>query len=68
MSDLIAQFGGKPRQFTFDQVHGQQSSQGDVFASAKPIVDLALQGLNGTIFAYGKPLVLILSACSNVLK
>lgn len=43
------------RQYTFDQVFDQHSSQEHLFeAVGKPIVDGCLNGANGSIFAYGQ--------------
>ena len=45
---------GKQRDFMFDYVFGQDSSQDSVFNRiARPVVDDVLKGFNGTIFAYG---------------
>ena len=46
---------GKQRDFIFDYVFHQDSSQDTVFDRvAKPVVDDVLKGFNGTIFAYGQ--------------
>ncbi|CDJ37486.1 kinesin motor domain-containing protein, putative [Eimeria tenella] len=46
--------GFRERSFRFDGILGPQSSQEDVFkAVAEPLVEAALQGVNGTVFAYG---------------
>ena len=46
---------GKQRDFMFDYVFHQDSSQDAVFDRiAKPVVDDVLRGFNGTIFAYGQ--------------
>ena len=43
------------RQFTFDRVFGFESDHDDLFDGApKSIVDSAVEGYNGTIFAYGQ--------------
>ncbi len=43
------------RNFTFDYVYGEDSTQYEVFEHiARPIVDCVLSGYNGTIFAYGQ--------------
>jgi Kinesin motor domain len=43
------------KQFTFDAVFDERSAQADVFSTvAQPIVDSAMSGYNGTIFAYGQ--------------
>lgn len=43
------------KQYTFDQVFDQRSSQEDIFeAVGKPIVDGCLNGAHGSIFAYGQ--------------
>ncbi|TMW56625.1 hypothetical protein Poli38472_006635 [Pythium oligandrum] len=45
----------KRRNYTFDKVYGQYSTQKDVFKSTiKPVVDEALAGYNCTVFAYGQ--------------
>jgi kinesin family protein 5 len=42
-------------EFTFDNIFEPDCSQIDLFqASAQPIVDAIMQGVNGTIFAYGQ--------------
>ncbi len=47
--------GGAPKSFTFDSCFGVDSKQVDVYnETARPIVDSALEGFNGTIFAYGQ--------------
>ncbi|KAI9348316.1 P-loop containing nucleoside triphosphate hydrolase protein [Zopfochytrium polystomum] len=41
--------------FTFDQVFGPTSQTREIYrASASDIVDMTLEGINGTIFAYGQ--------------
>ena len=43
------------KQFTFDAVFDDRSQQTAVFATvAQPIIDSAMSGYNGTIFAYGQ--------------
>jgi Kinesin motor domain len=43
------------KQFTFDAVFDDESEQGNVFTTvAQPIIDGAMSGYNGTIFAYGQ--------------
>ena len=42
------------KQFTVDAVHGQRSSQADVYDSVKEIVNAVSSGYNGTIVAYGQ--------------
>jgi kinesin family protein 3/17 len=43
------------RHYTFDAVFDEKCSQSDIFTTAAlPIVDSALSGFNGTIFAYGQ--------------
>ena len=47
--------GDQPKQFTFDQVYDARHSQLEIFeATALPIVRAAIEGYNGTIFAYGQ--------------
>lgn len=47
--------GDAAQTFTFDSVFGAESEQADLFATvAQPIVEGALSGYNGTIFAYGQ--------------
>ncbi|EEH51880.1 kinesin-II motor protein, flagellar associated [Micromonas pusilla CCMP1545] len=47
--------GDPPKQFTFDQVYDARHSQLEIFeATALPIVRAAMEGYNGTIFAYGQ--------------
>jgi len=44
-----------PKVFTFDRVFGPESKQTDVYNdAARAIVEGALEGYNGTIFAYGQ--------------
>ena len=44
-----------PRSFTFDNVNGGGAEQKTIYdETAAPIVEAALQGYNGTIFAYGQ--------------
>eukprot|EP00967_Tisochrysis_lutea_P156600 scaffold315872_cov30-Tisochrysis_lutea.AAC.1 len=46
---------GRPRSWTFDGVHGPQSSQAAVYdAIAVPVLESVLRGYNGTILAYGQ--------------
>jgi hypothetical protein len=46
---------GKKHDFAFDTCYGEDSLQSDVYAHvARPIVGSALEGFNGTIFAYGQ--------------
>ena len=42
------------KQFTFDAVHGEHSTQSEVYNSVKGIVDAVVEGYNGTIVAYGQ--------------
>ncbi|XP_034432696.1 kinesin family member 3Cb [Hippoglossus hippoglossus] len=46
----------EPRKvFTFDSVHGWDSTQGDIYDDAvRPLVESVVLGFNGTIFAYGQ--------------
>lgn len=47
--------GPSPLKFTFDQVFPPSCSQESVYEfSARPIVEAALEGFNGTVFAYGQ--------------
>lgn len=47
--------GEAVKAFTFDQVYDWTSSQMEIFdITAKPIIDSAMEGYNGTIFAYGQ--------------
>mmetsp|Transcript_17939 Transcript_17939/g.53743 ORF Transcript_17939/g.53743 Transcript_17939/m.53743 type:complete len:766 (-) Transcript_17939:710-3007(-) len=44
-----------PKSFTFDHVMDENISQREVYdIAARPIVDSAIMGYNGTIFAYGQ--------------
>jgi hypothetical protein len=45
---------GGQRAFAFDRVFGERSSQQQVFEFVAPMVDAALEGLNGTVLAYGQ--------------
>lgn len=50
-----ARQGAEPLTFTFDQVFGPRASQREVYAAtARPLVDAALQGYNCTCFVYGQ--------------
>lgn len=40
--------------FTFDRIHGEASTQEDMFQDVKPIVHAVLNGYNGTVLAYGQ--------------
>ena len=41
--------------FTFDRVYGPDVKQEEIFESAaKPIVNGAMEGYNGTLFVYGQ--------------
>eukprot|EP00455_Lapot_gusevi_P025171 TRINITY_DN2641_c0_g2_i1.p1 TRINITY_DN2641_c0_g2~~TRINITY_DN2641_c0_g2_i1.p1 ORF type:complete len:781 (-),score=158.43 TRINITY_DN2641_c0_g2_i1:50-2308(-) len=43
------------KQFTFDKVYDDDSTQRQVFdETARPIVDSVIEGFNGTIFCYGQ--------------
>lgn len=45
----------KKQQFTFDKVHGQDSTQHDLFTStAQSLISRFLEGFNCTILAYGQ--------------
>ncbi|XP_044256198.1 kinesin-like protein KIF3A [Tribolium madens] len=47
--------GANPKPFKFDQVFGEESTQLSLYrVIAVPIVEKALEGYNGTIFAYGQ--------------
>ena len=44
-----------PKSFTFDNVYGANTIQKNLYdETAAPIVDAAMEGYNGTIFAYGQ--------------
>lgn len=46
--------GGNAPAYAFDTVHGDSSSNQEVYTSlARPVVQAAISGINGTIFAYG---------------
>lgn len=46
---------GKPKQYTFDYVYGQDSTQKQVYEQcASQIILSVLEGYNGTVFAYGQ--------------
>ena len=45
---------GSSLAFTFDGVHGQATSQEQMFAQMQDIVRAVLQGQNGSIIAYGQ--------------
>jgi len=42
------------KQFMFDAVHGERSTQSEVYESVSGIVDAVVDGYNGTIVAYGQ--------------
>jgi len=45
----------RPRSWTFDGVHGPNSTQAEVYdAVAVPVLESVMQGYNGTILAYGQ--------------
>jgi len=46
--------GGNSKQYMFDAIHGERSTQCEVYESAKGIVDAVVDGYNGTIVAYGQ--------------
>jgi hypothetical protein len=46
--------GGCTKQYVFDAVHGERSTQSEVYESIKGIVDAVVDGYNGTIVAYGQ--------------
>lgn len=51
----LQQEGGKPKDFTFDFSYFWDTEQERVYTDlAKPIVEAAMTGYNGTIFAYGQ--------------
>jgi Kinesin-like protein len=45
---------GITKQYMFDAVHGERSTQSEVYDSVKGIVDAVVDGYNGTIVAYGQ--------------
>jgi len=46
--------GAITKQYMFDAVHGERSTQSEVYDSIKGIVDAVVDGYNGTIVAYGQ--------------
>ena len=53
--DPRANANGQPKEFTYDAVFSQSSTQEEVYVRAvAQIVDFVLQGYNGTVFAYGQ--------------
>ncbi|KAF8661593.1 hypothetical protein HU200_057015 [Digitaria exilis] len=44
----------KIKQYKFDKVFNQSSTQGDIFAEVEPVIKSALDGYNVCIFAYGQ--------------
>lgn len=59
--DVVRQVAGAPqvsvpgKDFTFDHVFGQRSTQGDVYAQAvRLLVDSFFEGYNATVLAYGQ--------------
>jgi kinesin family protein 22 len=46
--------GGKDAKYTFDTIFDQSATQVDVFGSALPCLQFAMEGLNTTIFTYGQ--------------
>jgi len=54
-SVVVQQPGAPPRQFNFDSVLDQATTQGAVYEHAgRPVVDSCLAGFNGTILVYGQ--------------
>ncbi|CAI9102423.1 OLC1v1000688C1 [Oldenlandia corymbosa var. corymbosa] len=51
---VVIRYGGTRKEFGFDQVFPQESSQEDVFAEVEPILRSALDGHNVCIIAYGQ--------------
>ena len=46
---------GRHKQFTFDHVFGQSTSNADIYAAiGRPLLSAALDGYNATLFAYGQ--------------
>ena len=55
MMDGRQQVMGQSNSFVFDKIFNEDTSTQQVYDTiAKPIVDSAMNGLNGTIFAYGQ--------------
>lgn len=52
--DMNNSNGGPSKQYMFDAVHGERSTQNEVYDSVKGIVDAVVGGYNGTIVAYGQ--------------
>jgi hypothetical protein len=51
----LTTISGKPRDFYFDYVFGDEVTQDMVYDKlARPVVTEVLKGCNGTIFAYGQ--------------
>ena len=49
------QYGDSCKQFTFDAVFNESSSQRRIYdVCAAPVVQSVLEGFNGTVFAYGQ--------------
>ena len=44
---------GKPKDFNFDSIFGETSTQEDVFEETKRLMQSAIDGYNVCIFAYG---------------
>ena len=54
-NSIIATSRSDSKQFTFDYIATEESSQSEIFIQgAKDICDSVLQGYNGTIFVYGQ--------------
>ncbi|KNC55589.1 kinesin family member 17 [Thecamonas trahens ATCC 50062] len=51
---IIDKYVDDPLRYMFDTVLTEQASQEEVYGQVAPIVDGVLNGINGTIFAYGQ--------------
>ena len=45
---------GSTLSFSFDGVHGEDTSQSEIFQEVKDVAQSVLQGYNGCIMAYGQ--------------
>ncbi|CAO2832711.1 unnamed protein product [Amaranthus hypochondriacus] len=54
MDKVIVKSAGSKKEFEFDKVFSQSSTQEDVFVEVEPILRSALDGHNVCIFAYGQ--------------
>jgi kinesin family protein C2/C3 len=54
VSREVVRMADSNREFEFDEVFGQRSTQEDVFEEVRPMVEAVLEGHHACIFAYGQ--------------